>query len=78
VLTVLRRGPYRFFFYSGDGSEPMHVHVERDSGRAKIWLIPVRLHDRGDFTHNEIRRILEVTRSNADRLRNAWNEYFTN
>jgi hypothetical protein len=76
VPTVLRRGPYRFFFYSGDRSELMHVHFERDSRRAKIWLTPLRLHDRGDFTHTEIRRIVEMTRTNADFLRNAWNEYF--
>ena len=24
--TVLRHGPYRFFFYSGDRDEPPHVH----------------------------------------------------
>lgn len=32
--TVLRVGPYRFFFYSGDGDEPRHVHVERGEGAA--------------------------------------------
>jgi hypothetical protein len=36
--TVLRSGPYRFFFYSSDGPEPPHVHVERDAGRVKFWL----------------------------------------
>lgn len=28
--TVLRSGPYRFFFYAGDRDEPPHVHIERD------------------------------------------------
>ncbi|MCO6455665.1 MAG: DUF4160 domain-containing protein [Pirellulaceae bacterium] len=36
--TVLRVGPYRFFFYAGDGDEPAHVHVERDDSEAKVWL----------------------------------------
>jgi len=36
--SVLRSGPYRFFFYSGDGDEPPHVHVERDDNTAKFWL----------------------------------------
>jgi uncharacterized protein DUF4160 len=36
VPTVHREGPYRFFFYSADRSEPSHVHVERDANRAKI------------------------------------------
>ena len=41
--TVLRVGPYRFFFYAGNGGEPPHVHVELDDSEAKIWLDPVRL-----------------------------------
>jgi hypothetical protein len=36
--TVLRRGPYRSFFYSSDRAEPPHVHVERDANLAKFWL----------------------------------------
>jgi hypothetical protein len=43
--TVLRNGPYRFFFYSADGGEPPHVHVQRDDMIAKFWLQPVRLDD---------------------------------
>ncbi len=39
--TVLRHGPYRFFFYAGDRDEPPHVHIERDSKIAKLWLDPV-------------------------------------
>jgi len=41
--TVLRHGPFRFFFYAGDGTEPPHIHAERDDGEAKFWLDPVRL-----------------------------------
>lgn len=40
--TVLRSGPYRFYFYAGDRAEPLHVHVERDDAEAKFWLDPVR------------------------------------
>jgi len=41
--TVLRIGPYRFFFFSNEGNEPPHVHVERDDNTAKYWLDPVRV-----------------------------------
>ena len=37
------RGPYRFFFYAGDRSEPIHAHVQRYNAEAKFWLSPVRL-----------------------------------
>ena len=52
---MLRTGPYRLFFYSGDGGEPRHVHVERDDNRAKFWLEPVRLQSSGGFRPAEIR-----------------------
>ena len=55
--TVLRDGPYRFFFYAGDRNEPLHVHVERDENVAKYWLDPVRLHSSGGFGRDEINRI---------------------
>ena len=42
--TILRIGPYRFYFYAGDRDELQYVHVERDEKIAKFWLDPVRLH----------------------------------
>lgn len=74
--TVLRSGPYRFFFYSGDRDEPPHVHVERESNRAKFWLDPVRLAESGGFSRAEIRRVEALVRDNANQLRRAWDEHF--
>lgn len=47
--TVLRLGPYRFFFYAGDRDEPPHVHVKRDNRLAKFWLDPAKLERSGGF-----------------------------
>ena len=43
--TLLKEGPYRFFFYSneGDPREPPHVHVTAGERVAKFWLEPVEL-----------------------------------
>ncbi len=41
--TVLREGPYRFYFVSHDLREPLHVHIDRDACSAKFWLNPVAL-----------------------------------
>jgi hypothetical protein len=54
--TVLRSGPYRFFFYAGDRDEPRHVHVEHNDKVAKFWLDPVRLQSSGGFDRVEIAR----------------------
>jgi len=53
--TVLRLGPYRYFFYSSDSEEPPHIHVERDGSVAKFWLDPVRLVASGGFNRAELR-----------------------
>lgn len=39
--TVLRIGPYRFYFYPYDIlHEPPHIHVGRDQDEAKFGSIP--------------------------------------
>lgn len=74
--TVLRAGPYRFFFYAGDGSEPPHVHVERDDCEAKFWLVPVRLARSRRFTRTELRQIRASIEKHHDALLEHWHEYF--
>lgn len=76
VPTILREGPFRFHFYSADDREPPHVHVERDQGRARIWLGPVTLAWAAGFTRRDVRRILEIVQQNRDELERSWNEYF--
>ena len=66
--TVLRLGPYRFFFYAGDADEPPHVHVERDTDKAKFWLDPVRLQSSGGFGRTEISRIQRFGRRESRRF----------
>ena len=38
--TILRLGPYRFYFNSREETR-MHVHVEAGGGMAKFWLEPI-------------------------------------
>jgi Domain of unknown function (DUF4160) len=74
--TVLRSGPYRFFFYAGDRDEPPHIHVERDDNIAKFWLDPVRLQNSGGFSRTEINRIQQLVAINREELLRSWHEYF--
>jgi hypothetical protein len=74
--TVLRSGPYRFFFYSNDREEPPHVHVERDENRAKFWLDPVRLSDSGGFGRMEINRLSKLVIEEESFFLRAWHEFF--
>lgn len=74
--TALRLGPYRFFFYAGDRDEPPHIHVERDEGKAKFWLDPVRLQRSSGFGSTELNRLQRLVERNREQLTRAWNEYF--
>jgi hypothetical protein len=74
--TIANIGPYRFFFYSGDYSEPPHVHVQRESKIAKFWLNPVRLQDSGGFRAHEIRRIQYLVEEKQEMILEQWNEFF--
>jgi hypothetical protein len=74
--TVLRIGPYRFFFYAGDCKEPPHVHVEREDNTAKFWLDPIRLQYTRGFRRNEINRILRLFEEHREHLLRSWDEYF--
>ncbi len=74
--TVLRVGPYRFFFYAGDGGEPPHIHVERDDGEVKFWLDPVRLERSRGFPRKEINRIRALVEEHREQLLESWNEFY--
>jgi hypothetical protein len=74
--TVLRSGPFRFFFYAGDGGEPPHTHVERDVSEAKFWLDPVRLERSHGFRRKEINRIRELVEEHQAQLLESWHEFF--
>lgn len=74
--TVLRVGPYRFFFYSGDRDEPKHIHVEREDNIAKFWIDPVRLQKSGGFRRSEIIRIMNIIDEHNEQIMEAWDEYF--
>jgi len=74
--TVLTDGPYRFFFYAGDGGEAPHVHVERDDRKAKFWLTTVRLQTSNGFGRADLRRIEALVEQHRLELLRSWNEYF--
>jgi hypothetical protein len=74
--TVLRIGPYRFFFFSNEGDEPVHIHVQRERALAKFWLKPLLLAGSSGFQPHDLRRIQRHVEENQDLLLEAWNEYF--
>ncbi|MFP4040239.1 MAG: DUF4160 domain-containing protein [Desulfosudaceae bacterium] len=52
--TVIRSGPYRFYFYSHETTEPPHIHIDRDNQTCKFWIEPVALSRNLGFSAKEL------------------------
>lgn len=74
--SVLRYGDCRLFFYSNEGSEPPHIHVESPDGIAKFWLEPVSLVGSVGIRPVELRRMRGVVAEHREILLRAWHEHF--
>ena len=75
--TILRVGPYRFYFYPADRNEPRHVHVVSGKKEAKFWLdpFPIPAYNHG-FNGSDLRKIQGVIWVNLGRLRGDWDAFF--
>lgn len=76
--TVLRWNGYRFYFFSNEGDEPPHIHVDKAGNSAKFWLNPVRLARNIGFAARDLAEVEAKVREQQAEFLEAWNEYFSN
>ena len=74
--TVLRLGPYRFFFYSLETGEPPHIHIEDGNRTAKFWLEPVELARSQGLRNHDLSKLRLMVIENRLRFLEAWYEHF--
>jgi hypothetical protein len=74
--TVLRLSGYRFFFYSLEGSESPHIHIEHGDCIAKFWLDPVSLAESHGFRSLELNRVRALVIEHRVTFLEAWNAHF--
>jgi hypothetical protein len=74
--TVLRVSGFRFFFYSLEGSEPAHIHLEHGEKIAKFWLEPVGLAESRSFRSHELNRLRMLVIEHRASFLEAWNDHF--
>ncbi len=74
--TVLRHGPYRFYFFSHEPNESPHVHVDPDERSAKSWLQPVALARNVGFTPRDLAQVQRIVREEQAKLLEARHGYF--
>jgi hypothetical protein len=74
--TVMRIGPYRFFFNSREESRK-HVHVATAEGMAKFWLEPVvALESYHNLSPRDLRDVDLLVREHEDEFKSAWDRHF--
>ena len=73
--TVLRIRGYRFFFFSLEGNEPPHIHVEQAERFAKFWLDPIAFVKSRSFRSGELSEIQVIVKENQALFLEKWNEY---
>lgn len=74
--AVLKIGRFRFFFFSNEGKESVHIHVESDDKYAKFWLEPVQLSKSVGYSAMELNEIRKLVLENVNLFREKWNEHF--
>ncbi len=74
---ALRVKGYRFFFFSLEGTEPPHIHVEQAERYAKFWLNPVSLVKSRGFRSGELSEMQKIVEENRGLFVEKWNEHFS-
>jgi hypothetical protein len=77
VPTVKRIRSFRFFFYSNEGSEPVHIHVEDNGRAAKFWLAPVGLAWSSGYNASELRQLRQIVEDHQTEFQVSWHEHFS-
>jgi len=62
--TILKWLGFRFFFYSNEGNEPPHIHIEKGEAVGKYWLNPVKKDYMRNFTPSEEKKVDRKVREN--------------
>jgi hypothetical protein len=73
--TVLRIGSFRFHFYSNEGDEPAHIHVDTGDGECKFWLDPVTLARSLNVSPADVRKIERLVFEHRSFLKERFHEF---
>jgi len=72
--TLLNQNGFKFFFYANE-HEPMHIHVMKGEGFAKIELKTLKV-VQNYLKPKDIKTALAITKANQEDFIRMWNEWF--
>ena len=80
MLTILFIYGWRLFFYSNEGSEPIHVHAEKADMECKYWILIEEVEIKEEFAFNLTptakKEIKKIIYQHFDLIIESWNNHF--
>lgn len=77
--TVIYLYGWRFFFFSNEGNEPIHIHVEKNEKKAKYWLDTEKTDAEEAYSENlsprDRREIKKIIFEYFDLIVEEWNKF---
>ncbi len=77
--TVLLINGWRFFFYSNENNEPIHIHVQKGEKECKYWLDSKNFDLIEAYSFNmrisDKREVKKYLFANFELLENEWKEF---
>ena len=78
--TVFYFYGWRFFFYSNEGNEPLHIHAEKGEMECKFWInevdCTIQLADAFNMPSSKINEVADIIDEHLQKIINAWHHYF--
>ena len=74
--TILLINGYRFYFFSNENNEPMHIHVEKAGGSGKLWLEPFEIEYFYGFTKKQQKQVKKIAKEYLETFKLKWHDYF--
>lgn len=74
--TALKIGKFKFFFFSRENREPIHIHIKSDNKYAKFWLEPVLISKSTGYSSRDLKEIKRLILENLIVLKEKWYEHF--
>jgi hypothetical protein len=79
--TILFLSGWRFFFYSNEGNEPVHIHCSKAEKECKFWIdfdnFEIDEAYSFNMSHRDIRFVKKVIYQNLDYIVESWNKFMS-
>ncbi|HPS58006.1 MAG TPA: DUF4160 domain-containing protein [Spirochaetota bacterium] len=77
--TILYLYGWRFFFYSNERNEPVHIHCQKGEKDVKFWIIEKKFDIVEDYSYNlsdsDKRVVRKIIFENFDYIVDEWKKF---